>query len=256
LSLLDGKGVRVLRGPGVFADGKYTPTGDSRPDGSRAAAVASLEPGETKTADEYVCQFSPESCGPDTELASNLEGTSGAKPASKGFSLTRGKRSNSESPGTVPTSRASNSKPRASRAVQKTSYSLPITPGDWLVELGQGEVICLPDDGRPALLINPLLRGANSTITITDTVSKQSRSVEVSRTQSPLSWPLPNIEFGRVYVITSGGGSPVTVTVKSLVPSNDSARGDQRISPDCDRQIELNARMREEIADLRVWQVR
>jgi outer membrane protein OmpA-like peptidoglycan-associated protein len=43
---------------------------------------------EAKSADEYVCQFSPESCG---ETDGFSEGPVKGKPPTKGFSLTRGK---------------------------------------------------------------------------------------------------------------------------------------------------------------------
>ena len=209
LSFLDAKGVRILKGPGVLANGLFTPTGPSGSDGTRTMAV--------------------------TDSSEAVERAQPPVSRTRGFSLTR--------PAATPRDGA---KPATASAVTASPTGRPrgprdLTDTDWLVDISETSV-CLPEGTQPAFYRET----AEAQAEVRVEGEQVSAAFVWPIRQHIAPWPLP-VKPGQSYTLSIGDRKK-RVSVAALATAEPTADQPLGVSKSCAPQVQLNAQVREELA--------
>lgn len=211
LSLLDAKGVRILKGPGVLANGTFTPTGSSAPDGFRIMATT------------------------DASEATEKAQTN-ARSGTRGFSLSR------------PKSQSAPMKAASAAAHQPRQTGRPwhlkdLIDSDWLVDASKTGLICLPEGAQPVLYREDASSEAEVRVSLPDGGSTFTWLPK----QEVAPWPV-SAERGQAYTLSVGESNPLVVQIIGLAMDDPATGAPLSVHQSCIEQAELNALVREEQA--------
>jgi hypothetical protein len=241
LILLDAKGVRVLRGPGVLVGGVFTRSGETGGDNSVLAVVAensSAGSPATRTPEDYVCALTDE-CGSAGEETSEFAIPTKARvrtSATRGFSLSRATGKPSQA-----TARPRRSLTAQERAQLLLSSSRPPKEADWYIDPSRTTTLCLPDQKSPVLVLP--LKERSVKVRISDPKRGRSATLTLREGNALGDWPLPNIEIGDSYLLSVQDKSSVVLHVKALF-----AEVAGNVPPECTSQVETNMQLLQHLA--------
>ena len=221
LSLQDAKGLRILKGPGVLADGKFISTGSSSRDGVDAMAT--------------------------TDAAGAIEKAGVAdRPSQSGFSFTKPKPGSEPKPSRAESHRAPVDKLAyisARRPARRPQHVRELSEGDWIVDLSDASLICLPEGAKPVLY----RRDASSQAKVEIEASRKSETFVWGEGDQVAPWPFA-VTPGQTNTLSVDAGEPKIVQIIGLETFEPTVDRPFGVHPSCGAQVELNARVREEQA--------